>query len=117
IGCWYLEDGTVACDSSAGTASFTGNHVNNDLFIVSSFTNGGSNSDIIVYRWVGGAAGHLDTAGEITGAPADCSSSNASNVACATVNSSALTSPHPPWQTHASGSQTLDTNEFFEGML
>src|SRR5436190_5869008 len=71
IGFWFLQDGNVACDSAGGTASFTGNHVNNDLFIVSSFTNGGSNSDIIVYRWVGGAAGHLDTAGEITGAPAD----------------------------------------------
>ncbi len=41
IGVWFLGDSTVGCDTSMGTANFTGNHVNGDLFIVSEFSNGG----------------------------------------------------------------------------
>lgn len=61
---WFLQDPTVGCIAPASgpsTTSFTGNHMDGDLLIVSSFTKGGVVSTVTGYEWVGGADGHLNT--------------------------------------------------------
>ena len=42
---------------NGGTATFTGDHTDGDLLVVSAFTNGGVVSNIDTYRWDGGANG------------------------------------------------------------
>jgi hypothetical protein len=116
VGFWFLQDGTVGCESPGGSVAFTGNHQTGDLLIVSAFTNGGAVSTIDVYRWVGGANGSLNPAPVAHGV--DCKSTGGSDTACATVNTGTITTP---WVTSNKQdgvvNHSLRISEFFEGGL
>ena len=56
VGFWFLQD-EVACESTGGAVTFSGDHTDGDLLVVSEFTGGGTVSTINVYRWNGGADG------------------------------------------------------------
>ena len=54
VGFWFLQDATVDCaapDDGPTNIPFTGSHVDGDLLVVSEFTQGGTVSTIVVYRW------------------------------------------------------------------
>ena len=50
VGFWFLQD-EVGCTSTGGAVTFTGEHRDGDVLIVSEFSNGGTVSTINVYRW------------------------------------------------------------------
>jgi hypothetical protein len=50
VGFWFLQD-AVNCDAAAGTATFSGAHLDGDLLVVSEFSGGGDVSTINAYRW------------------------------------------------------------------
>jgi hypothetical protein len=120
---WFLQD-TVSCDSSNGTATFSGHHVDGDLLVVSAFTNGGGVSGIDVYRWNGGATGSLGTTS--VGHGVDCISGTGTaggDSLCATTNGGAppgglnavITTLWPTANTSDGLGTTLQPSEFFEG--
>ena len=116
VGFWFLQDGTVGCESQGGSVPFTGNHQTNDLLIVSAFTNGGAVSTIDVYRWVGGANGSLNPNPIAHGV--DCKTTGGGDTACATVNTGTISTP---WVTSNKQdgvvNHSLRISEFFEGGL
>ena len=50
VGFWFLQD-PVGCSSTGGAVSFTGEHQDGDLLVVSEFSGGGTVSTINAYRW------------------------------------------------------------------
>jgi hypothetical protein len=121
VGFWFLQDPTVGCSSASGTKAFTGNHEDGDLLVVSAFTNGGSVSTITVYKWVGGASGHLDTNPVANGV--DCKTTGGNDTACATVNGptngtgGTITTPWLTSNKQDGVGHSLRESEFFEGGL
>lgn len=122
VGFWFLKDAAVGCVAGAKASSFTGNHSDGDLLIVSEFTNGGVVSTVQAYKWEGGADGFLNPTPIASGA--ECSGSGQD--ICARVNTQALLAGTDlPWLTKTKtskpidpdyrGAQDLDTSEFFEG--
>jgi hypothetical protein len=127
VGFWFLQD-SVGCTSPSGNTPFTGHHRDGDLLIVSAFTNGGSVSNVSVYRWndpdgVGGNPGSLGTTAVAFGGDCKTQSPGATDSACATVNGPTNGTGgtiSTPWQTSnkVDGVGTsLRTSEFFEGGL
>jgi hypothetical protein len=120
VGFWFLQR-AVDCDANGGTASFTGDHSDGDLLIVSAFTNGGSVSTVDVYRWNGGANGTLGTTPVAHGV--DCKITAGQDAACATVNSTSngtngtITTPWTTANAKDGVGHSLRTSEFFEGGL
>ncbi len=120
VGFWFLQSGEVGCDITQGkTASFTGNHVDGDLLVVSEFSNGGTVSTIEVYEWQGGA---LSGSPSVTGG--ECGPGGVGSGACAIVNDSLLNgygnATDVPWLTETkqpgnTPSNDLDVSKFFEG--
>jgi hypothetical protein len=113
---WFLQD-DVACDASGGTTTFSGDHVDGDLLIVSEFTNGGTVSTINVYEWDGGDNGSLNP--NPIAAGVDCDTTTGSDTVCATSNKGA-TPITTPWLTsnkQDGPGHSLRTSEFFEGGL
>ncbi len=49
-GFWLLKDNSVGC---SGSGSFSGQHTDGDLLVLSNYTNGGGTQDVQVYRWTG----------------------------------------------------------------
>ena len=91
---WFLQDENVACESPGGAVSFTGNHVDGDILVVSEFTQGGVVSTIQVYRWDGGADGSLNADPVAEGV--DCTTTAGEDTVCGTVNTGTITTP---WHT------------------
>jgi uncharacterized repeat protein (TIGR01451 family) len=111
IGMWFLKDNSVACSSSGGTTTFTGNHQDGDLLMVTEFTNGGAVGSVKAYRWNGSATtGSLGTTPVATGGK--CSDAGTGDTACAMTNAAAIT---PPWPAPDKNGGSLDPFEFFEG--
>lgn len=124
VGFWFLKDPSVGC---VANGSFTGNHSDGDVLIVSEFTNGGRVSSIVAYKWVGGADGFLDPNPIASGGECD---GQAFNV-CAKVNDVVLNGSgtgngdQVPWLVKTKKSNPssdaynattdLDIGEFFEG--
>ncbi len=50
VGFWFLQD-EVGCTSTGGAVTFTGEHLDGDLLVVSEFSGGGTVSTINAYRW------------------------------------------------------------------
>jgi hypothetical protein len=69
---WFLQD-EVALGSGkvGGGTSFDGVHVNNDLLVISNFSNGGTTSTIFVYKW-----DSTCTSGVTKPGPGDCGDAN-----------------------------------------
>jgi uncharacterized repeat protein (TIGR01451 family) len=96
-GFWLLKDKSVGC---SGSNSFSGQHTDGDLLIVSDYTNGGGTQDVTVYRWTGDdASGAPVLQGSFNGSI--CSGSLSNDNACAIANSSTITTPWSP-TSHAS---------------
>lgn len=117
---WFLQD-QVGCVSAGSTASFTGEHTDGDLLVVSAFTNGGTVSNVDVYRWNGGANGTLGTTPVAAGV--DCKASGQNDSVCATVNgltdgpNGTITTPWATANAKDGVGTTLREAEFFEGGL
>jgi hypothetical protein len=122
VGFWFLQ-GPVGCTSPAGNTAFTGDHTDGDLLIVSAFTNGGSVSNVSVYRWNGGANGSLGTTPVAGGGDCKTQLGGNADVACATVNGptngtgGTITTPWLTANKVQGVGHTLQTSEFFEGGL
>ncbi|MGK2851844.1 MAG: hypothetical protein ACSLFN_13150 [Candidatus Limnocylindrales bacterium] len=90
---WFLKDGTVDCDSAGGAVTFTGQHRDGDVLVVSAFTGGGGVSNIDAYRWDGtnncidnpSLAGVCDASPVASGG--DCKDAATLDNICATTNS------------------------------
>ena len=111
MGVWFLQDGTVQCAPGGKGAGndFQGNHVDGDILVVAAFTNGGSNPEVSVYKWQGGADGFLNTTAVTSG-----TTCVAAATVCAITNGSSVSTP---WQT-VNGKvqgQTLGADQFYEG--
>jgi hypothetical protein len=50
VGFWFLQD-AVACESTGAAVTFSGEHQDGDLLVVSEFSGGGDVSTINAYRW------------------------------------------------------------------
>ncbi len=50
VGFWFLQS-EVGCSSTGGAVTFTGEHQDGDLLVVSEFSGGGTVSTITAYRW------------------------------------------------------------------
>ena len=119
VGFWFLQD-AVSCVSPGGAVTFTGAHRDGDLLIVSAFTNGGTVSNITVYRWTIDDThpfpGSLDVDNPVAeGVDCRTDGTPAGDAACATANSVPIT---VPWLTAAKTTgvgHTLPTAQFFEG--
>ena len=123
VAVWFLQDDKVACDATGGgNVSFTGNHEDGDLLLVSAFTNGGTSANVAAYKWNGGASGSLGASPVATGGlcPAPATTDPTGSHACAITN--ATTAISPPWKHpdkdccgKASPNPALNPLEFFEG--
>ena len=91
-GFWLLKDNTVGC---SGSGSFSGQHTDGDLLILSNYTNGGGTQDVTVYRWTGDDAnGQPVEIAALSGST--CSGSLSNDDACAIANVNPITTPWSP---------------------
>ena len=104
-GFWFLQPADGFSMNSDG--SFSGHHTNGDLFVTSSFTNGGTTSTITVYRWNSAAPNNLQLVS--TGTPC-----TADFVACSVVNTGGITVPWP-YDPKFGPNGTVLANGFLEG--
>lgn len=118
-GVWLLQDDDVGCSSAGGgNTDWAGHHTDGDVFIVSAFTGGGTEANIIVYEWNDTSPGdnNADIGGELvlhdSFTDATCPPGTADD-ACAIVNSAAEVDP--PWPAPDADGGNLNINEFFEG--
>src|SRR5438093_11160204 len=56
IGFWFFLGGIKPTGTGSSSSPFTGEHVNGDLLIISTFTNGGGHAVPTVYEWQGKTA-------------------------------------------------------------
>jgi len=119
VGFWFLQDDDVGCNSTGGSAAFTGDHVDGDLLVVSEFTNGGVINTILVYEWEGGADGALNpnpvAGGE--GPGVDCTTVTGLDSVCGEVNTATVTTPWKTANKQDGVSNSLRISEFFEAGL
>jgi hypothetical protein len=120
---WFLQS-PVACESEGGNHPFTGEHQDGDLLVVSAFTNGGTVSNVDVYRW---DRPDPDLPGSLNPNPviedgSDCRTTGTASPeddACAIVNTGTLTGTTAiPWLTankQDGVGHTLRSTEFYEG--
>jgi hypothetical protein len=117
---WFLQD-EVECDASEGTTTFTGDHTDGDLLIVSEFSQGGTVSTILVYQWVGGANGALDPNPVAGGTNRDCAVVTTNDSVCGKVNGGDLSGTSEiPWETankQDGVGHSLRVSEFYEAGL
>ena len=103
IGFWFLQDNI----SLGANGTFTGQHTNGDIFVLSATSlNGGSVSEIKVYEWLNGGLSLKDSGPNATGP--------ATKRHCATVN--AVTDRRSPWPfLNKSGSNDFAAGELLRG--
>lgn len=113
MGFWFLKDGSVDCEKTQkGQApAFNGNHQDGDIFVVASFSNGGTQAAVTAYQWEGGSDGFLDVDNPFVSG-AKCAPGT--HDACGVVNEAPLTTP---WSSPDKNGGPLDTNAFYEGFV
>src|SRR3989454_8680299 len=111
IGAWFFQQNVTL--NSNGT--FSGVHVNHDVFLVSAFTGGGGISTITVYEWDSACLKGVKSPG-----PGDCADTNlrllGSNDTFAITNSNPISDE--AWSYLAKfggGTSTMPVGAFFEG--
>jgi uncharacterized repeat protein (TIGR01451 family) len=103
LGFWFIQDPTFGNNcSTTNSGTFTGTHQVGDVFVTSSYTNGGSQPTVDVYTWNGSGLTQVATAD-----PA-CTNNGAGQAACAIGNAGAVV--NAPWQ-----ATSFPMNGFFEG--
>jgi hypothetical protein len=118
---WFLQD-DVNCATTGASQTFTGQHQDGDLLIVSAFTKGGNVSTITVYRWNRpgnpvGVPGSLGTTPVASGVDCRDPNTDANDTACAAANTAGITVPWLTANFKQGVGNTLQTGEFFEGGL
>jgi len=118
VGFWFLQD-EVGCESTGGAVTFTGEHQDGDLLIVSEFTGGGTVSTINVYRWDRPdptLPGALNPTPQANGVDCRSETLGTGDPACGAANKTAITTP---WLTSAKTTvgHNLPTALFFEAGL
>ena len=127
-GFWFFQNKIELTNiSSQGGSKFSGHHLNNDLLVISDFSNGGAVSTIVVHKWDTSctkaanndpqptqcSAANLRLLASSTAA--NCATASATAGFCGIVNTGAtnVTSPWPFLD--KDGSTSFRTGEFFEG--
>ena len=118
VGFWFLQS-PVGCTSTGGAVSFTGEHQDGDLLVVSEFSGGGTVSTINAYRW---DRPDDDLPGSLNPTPiangVDCRSVTlgTEDATCGVANTGTITTPWLTAQKTTVG-HTLGTALFFEAGL
>ena len=116
LGFWFFKN-DVSVAASGPKSSFTGTHSTSDILVQVDFVNGGSKSEIQIFRWVGDGSGSHGNLDEIAFAASSgfvvCT---AQDTACAVTNQGDnVTSP---W-TYIPKGASIDSNfpheSFYEG--
>jgi len=113
IGFWFFQD-KVGPDARSG---FTGKHKDGDVLVVSNFVNGGSSSNIEVYKWVGGSLVQIGSG--VSAGTRVCNNASGSipaNSACAVTNSTDHTTAPWPYSSK-DGTHDFPHVTFFEGAI
>jgi hypothetical protein len=124
IGFWFFQQNVAPVGTTGG--GFSGQHVNNDIFIVSAFTQGGGVSTITVFVWDDSCSKGVNNP-----AVGDCADSNlrlkfASTPSatcagltegCAIVNASPINVSWPYLTKFGNNSTTIPEGGFYEGGL
>ena len=124
---WFLQD-AVGCQTAGPSTTFTGQHKDGDLLIVSAFSKGGNVSTISVYKWNRpgnpvGVPGTLGTTPVASGVDCRAGTTGTGDIACAAANTTANGTAGTitiPWLTSNfkdGVGHALRTGEFFEGGL
>jgi hypothetical protein len=133
VGFWFLQD-AVGCTSTGPSVTFTGEHKDGDLLIVSEFTGGGTVSTINAYRWdrftgdcdatpvncvrnPAGVPGSLNPTPVAAGVDCRANTTPPGDTTCGAANTAAISTP---WLTAAKTlnpnvGHSLPTAQFFEG--
>src|SRR5215208_3801817 len=111
-GFWFFQNPVTLGDTpSGGGFTFSGQHANGDLLVISDFSNGGTTSTITVYKWNTSVNGNLELLA--TSDAASCLSASPGDAFCGIVNQTDGT--FAPWPfTDKSGFSTFLRGEFFE---
>ena len=124
-GFWFFQNSVgLGSNSVGGGTGFTGVHKNNDVLVISDFSNGGTTSTITVYKWdtsckkttgsTAGTCGDANLRILLSSTNANCATAAANDAACGLVNSTNGTVA--PWSfTDKSGNSTYLQGEFYEG--
>ncbi len=104
---WFFQNEISLNDDG----TFDGVHRNGDLLVISEFSNGGTVSTIVIYKWNSAVTGNLELLA--SGTDAKCTS-NSLQPYCGIVNSADGTAS--PWSfLDKKGNTTFAQGEFFEG--
>ena len=107
FGFWLFQDPKVGC---SGSGSFTGAHIDGDLFVDGLFTNGGGASDVEVFRWNGDdLTGSLGSTPIFTGNV--CGAVAGNDTVCGIANNGTIASG--PWRS----ASTMAADTFVEAGL
>ena len=125
IGFWFFQDEVVACDATSTdpedacynvpAGEFAGTHVEDDVLILGTFTQGGATSNIRVFKWVDEGGNEQANILGPTGAFGDCVGAPFLDEGCATVNNASI---KVPWTYTFKGSAKsgwVPAGGFFEG--
>jgi hypothetical protein len=131
IAFWFLQDEVAQTPASGSNGTFTGEHQDGDVLVISNFSNGGNVSTITVYEWDSTCtkadnnnpqAGDCAAANLLvvtTATNADCDTVGTNDDACATVNKandiSTVVWPFDNKDQGTANNENYLPGEFFEG--
>ena len=113
IGFWFNQDPAFGFNGCKPSPNFSGVHENGDLFIVSAFTNGGTQPTIDVYQWQNAGTANAGLVAVSTGDASCVANGVGQTPACAIGNSSGAIATAWPYGGSTPGS--VPANGFFEG--
>jgi uncharacterized repeat protein (TIGR01451 family) len=110
-GFWFFKGGV----GPVAGGTFSGAHQVGDLLVLANFTNGGADSTIQLYEWVG-TGGDVNGTLHLLGTGQECTGSPVDDKACAMTNSGPIT---PSWtfddKGTAGSNNPIPAESFFEG--
>lgn len=115
IGFWFFKEPVEAITTGPNAGTFTGNQSVGDILILGTFTQGGAESNVRVFKWVGTGGNESGTIQGPDGTFGDCAAAASGDNGCATVND---TSVEVPWTYTFKGSAKsgwVPAGGFFEG--
>jgi len=114
-GVWLFKGPVAFADPTCTSkCSFTGNHTNGDLFLLSGFTGGGGIATIQVFQWsCSGTGAACDSSGSLTFVATGSCSTGSSGLECGEVNDHSISVPST--LSNPGTGTTLATGLFFNG--
>ena len=110
IGFWFFQSEV----STNEDGTFSGEHLEGDVLILGTFTQGGATSNIRVFEWVDSGGNEQENIQGPTGEFGDCADANG-DAGCATVNNTTI---EVPWNYQFKGASEggwVPAGGFFEG--